>query len=287
MNQQARPAGSAGVPENRLYVVLHGLVCLIEDPVHDFTGYLIDRGTEHTYIAGDFGKEKSIDSPVLTLVNVIPGAKKLDATKNAIVLKAQPKRGKVSEQSSIVLPHPDDILHFVCGVVVNGVSLIDPDTELSDTPRVISGTRVFQYSFADFNNVHLLRQDGSVFWQCPQPTMVGNLAVAVLEVYNEPPHDMGASADAHNKKEFNDSLLFMQAKKVQLLIPGLFPQDCDSLPPGLTEDQVCSLDIRPLVTAHRMGKETDDSRFAARFGKHDLGGGGGTQVCGGANGILG
>jgi len=117
--------------------------------------------------------------------------------------------------------------------------------------------------------------------------MVGNLAVAVLEVYNEPLHDMGASAEAHNKKEFNDSLLFMQAKKVKLLIPGLFPQDCDSLPPGLTEDQVCSLDVRSLVTALRRGEETDDSRFSARFGKHEDGGGGGTQVCGGANGILG
>lgn len=287
MNQQPPSAGVPGVPENRLYVVLHGLVCLIEDPAHDFTGYLIDRGNEHVYIAGDFGHENPIDSPVLTLVNVTPGAKKLDPTKNAVVLKAKPKRGKVFEQSSLVLPHPDDILHFVCGIVVDGVSLIDPDTELADSPSVISGTRVFQYSFADFNVVQLLRQDGSVFWQCPQPTIVGNLAVSVLEVYNEPPHNMGASADDHNRKEFNDSLLFMQAKKVKLLIPGLFPQDCDSLPPGLTEDRVCSLDVRSLVTAHRRGEKTNNSNFAARFGKHEEGGAGGTQVCGGANGILG
>jgi hypothetical protein len=82
------------------------------------------------------------------------------------------------------------------------------------------------------------------------------------------------------KKEFNDSLRFMQAKKVGLLIPGLFPQDYDSLPPGLTEDQVCSLDVRSVVTAHRRGEKTDNSSFAGRFGKHEFGGGGGTQVCG-------
>jgi hypothetical protein len=289
MHERARQKTSfSGVPENRLYVVLHGLVCLIEDPAKDFTGYLIDRGHEHVYVAGNFGTEKPIGSnQVLTLVNVTPGAKRLDPTKNAVLSKAQPKRGSVFDQSSIILPRPDDILHFVCGLVVDGLTLVDPNTELAGPPTFISGTRVFQYTFTDFNKVQLVAHDGSVFWQCPRPTVVGNLAVAVLEVYNEPPHDLGTTAAAHNKKEFNDSLLFIQAKKVQLLTPGFFPQDVDSLPPGLTEDQVCSLDVRSVVIAHLKGKKTKGSDFAAQFGKNEDGGGGGTQVCGGANGILG
>jgi len=300
MKKPARQKTSfSGVPENRLYVVLHGLICLVEDPAKDFTGYLIDRGNEHVYMAGNFGKEKTIPNKdkdknipprVLTLKNVTPGAKALNPTLNAVLKKAVPTSGQVFEQSSIVLPHPADILHFVCGAVINGLTLIDPDIELQKGPPfVISGTRVFQYTFDDFNKVQLLDQDGSVFWQCPQPTPVDNLAVAVLEVYNEPPHDMGSSAAAHNKKEFNDSLLFMQAKKVELVIPGLFPLDVDSLPPGLTEDQVCSLDVRPLVTANlntEPAKQTHEIRFILRYG-NNKGGGGGTQVCGGANGILG
>src|SRR6185437_11719257 len=283
MKEPARQGASApGVTENRLYVVLHGLVCLVEDPAGDFKGYLIDRANEHVYMAGDFGKEKTIpnktkDIPprVLTLKNVTPGAKTLNPTLNAVLKKAVPTRGQVFEQSSIVLPHPYDILHFVCGAVIEGLTLLDPGIELADRPLVISGTRVFQYTFTDFNQVHLEDQDKVVFWQCPPPTIVntpqGDLAVAILEVYNEPPHDMGSGAATHNKQEFNDSLLFMQAKNVQLLVPGLFPLDVDALPTGLTEDQVCSLDVRPLVTANlkkEPGAQTHEVRFIIRYGNN-------------------
>lgn len=115
----------------------------------------------------------------------------------------------------------------------------------------------------------------------------------MLEVYNEPPIDLdlvslGAAA-AHNKKEFNDSLSFMQAQHVELTDPALDPEDCDPLPPGLSEEHVCSLDIRDDIGNQLKGKAAKDS-FALRFGKIKKfahpGGGGGTQVCGGANGIL-
>ena len=283
MSSKAQPPN---VVENRLYVVLHGLVCLIEDPA-GFTGYLIDEGNVHVYIAGDFRQEKPISpKEVLTLQNVTPGTKGLDPARNAVVAKTTPRNG--SEQSSIVLPRPDDILHFVCGLLIGG-SLSDPDGELKSQPVVISGTRVFQYSFTDFRTVQLLAKDGSVFWQCSAPTTVGNLAVAILEVYNEPPTDLGAGADQHNLQEFKDSLTFMQAKKVELLTTAVNPVDCDQLPPGLTADQVCSLDVRNFVAPQLKKKlegETDEISFAIRFGKKK-GGGGGTQVCGGANGILG
>jgi hypothetical protein len=294
MNKQAgQSAQFQGAVENRLYVVLHGLVCLIDDQAGDFTGHLIDRGNVHFYLAGNFGAENSIHrNDALTLHGVDQrGAESLDPSKNAVLKKAQPNHGGVSARSTISLPHPNKIYHFVCGDVDGLVS--DMDNELVPPASVISGTRVFQYSFQDFNTVQLLRQDNSVFWQCPTPSPVntpqGTIAVAILEVYNEPPQDLGSTAAGHNRKEFNDSLAFMQAKSVELIEAAADPVDCDPLPPGLTEDQVCSLDVRDLVAAHLQGKldeQTDELRFAVRFGKKK-GGGGGTQVCGGANGILG
>ncbi|MGZ4876224.1 MAG: hypothetical protein ACXV5R_13705, partial [Candidatus Angelobacter sp.] len=256
--------------------------------------HLVKEDPVHVYRAGDFWQETPIPpNEELSLQGVdLTGTESLDTTKNAVLAKAQPQTGKGFVQSTIALPHPNKIYHFVCGVV-DGL-LADPDNELkAPLPKVISGTRVFQYSFTDFTQVNLLRKNGKPFWQCPQPDIVvtpqGPIGVALLEVYNEPPQDLGASAAQHNRDEFNDSLTFMQAKSVELLEAAADPEDCDSLPPGLTEDQVCSLDVRSVVAAHRQGKldeQTDEIRFAVRFGKKK-GGGGGTQVCGGANGILG
>jgi hypothetical protein len=277
--QVGQEAALQGGVENRLYVVLHGLVCLIEDPANDFTGYLINQGNVHVYMAGDFLLENPIPpKALLNLKGVNPGNKKLDSTKNAILAKTNPTRSRAVEQRRIVLPHPTDILHFVCGDV-EGV-LQDLEGELkTPPPTVISGTRVFQYSFTDYHDVCLV-PDGSTkpFWQCPPPDMVGNLAVAILEVYNEPPHDMDqdlpGSAAIHNLQEFQDSLDFMQARSVTLLLPALDK-----------EEHVCSLDIRDQVLAQRR-KEVEKNDFIFRYGKME-GGAGGTQVCGGANGILG
>src|SRR5262249_28337049 len=134
-----------------------------------------------------------------------PGTATLDPDKNAILKRARPLNGAASARSKIALPRPNKIYHFVCGDV--GGLLLDPDDELvKPLPSVISGTRAFQYSPKDFSVVQLVRADKSIFWQCPPPTLVstpqGNIAVAILEVYNEPPIDLdevrpGAAAE-HN-----------------------------------------------------------------------------------------
>jgi hypothetical protein len=302
MNQQTPPAESPGVPENRLYVVLHGLVCLIDDAKNGFTAHLIDQGRVHEYKAGTFPVETPIHkNEDLKLIGAAdpakPGTASLDPDKNAILKKARPLKGAASARSKIELPRPNKIYHFVCGDV--GGLLLDPDDELiKPLPSVISGTRVFQYSPKDFNAVQLVSASSPPpFWQCPPPTIVntpqGDLAVAILEVYNEPPIDLdevtpGAAAE-HNRQEFADSLTFIQANNVELTDPALDPQDGDGLPPGLHKDQVCSLDIRDGIQAQLRGEAQKDT-FALRFGKikkNMTGGAGGTQVCGGANGILG
>jgi hypothetical protein len=167
-------ASSLGALENRLYAILHGLICLI-DTGNGFVGHLIDRKNEHEYIAGSFRTENDIDrNEALELVNVdLTGKAVLDPARNAILRKTKPQDGTIFARNTISLPRPSQILHFVCGSVED--VLQDPETELLAKPSVISGTRVFQYSFQDFSTVRLLRKDGSVFWQCPQPTTVGGM----------------------------------------------------------------------------------------------------------------
>lgn len=276
---------AADPPTNVLYVVLHGLVCLIEDPQGGFTAHLIDQGDIHHYKAGTFRLEQTVNENLSLQGIDTPGMASLAQyrDKNAIVKKAKPVNDIISARSKISLPRPNTIYHFVCGDV-RGVLLDLDDELLKPLPTVISGTRVFQYSPKDFNSVKLVRADNSVFWPCPASTIVntpqGDLAVAILEVYNEPPIDLdqilpGAAA-VHNLGEFADSLTFMGARSARLILPTAHPRNVDTLPPGLTAQQVCSLDVRDKVSTGRFGKPNDAA-----------GGAGGTQVCGGANGMLG
>jgi hypothetical protein len=83
----------------------------------------------------------------------------------------------------------------------------------------------------------------------------------------------------------------MQASAVQLRDAILTPVEGDKLPTGLTEAHVCPLDMRDKVAAllrekaKKKNKREEAEDFILRFGKKDiLGGGGGTQVCGGING---
>src|SRR5215469_12969139 len=55
----------AAPPKNVLYVVLHGLVCLVDNGA-GFTGYLLDRSADtrvvHEYKAGTFRQEEDLDA---------------------------------------------------------------------------------------------------------------------------------------------------------------------------------------------------------------------------------
>lgn len=281
------------VVEKRLYVILHGLVCLVHEKKADrFVGHLIDRGSEHEYICGNFrGPEKDIDRfEALELKNVDKGTASFDTDKNVVVSKAKPENGTIFARCTITLPRPDKILHFVCGGL--GSYLQDRDTEIEGKPKVISGTRVFQYSFQDYREVQVLRKDGkTVFWPCPEPKTIttpkGPLAFAVLQLYNEPPEEIqGVAGILHNLYEFRDSLIFLGARGVTLKNPILKPADSDLLPYGLTEEWVCPLAMRDEI-ATLLSKKGGKRNFLVKYGKNMkiLGGGGGTQVCGAAGGF--
>src|SRR5258708_7968312 len=74
----ARRKALGTVPENILYVVLHGLITLVDVGRDGFLAYLLYRDDEHVYLYGDWLFEKEIPQPSLglwpleaTLTNVI------------------------------------------------------------------------------------------------------------------------------------------------------------------------------------------------------------------------
>ncbi|PYP87918.1 MAG: hypothetical protein DMG65_16195 [Candidatus Angelobacter sp. Gp1-AA117] len=274
----------ADPPKNILYVVLHGLICLVDDG-DKFTGYLLDRSNDkfiqHVYKGGDFGKEKEKDlekSEILQLKGVDDtGNERLSAKMNPVLKNPKPKDQTFFARNRIILKRPNAILHFVCGDP--GDALKDPKNELKEKHCLISGTRVFQYSFKNYNDVNV-SGDKSFSWNCP------NAAVAVFHLYNEPEEDPGGVRSLqHSLNEFNDSLGFMQADQVQLTNAVVTATFGDRLPPGLTADQVCALAVRDRVAAAlKKRSRKEEEEFIITYGKDDRGGGGGTQVCGGING---
>ena len=274
--------------QNVLYVVLHGLICLVDNG-EGFTGYLLDRSEDkrvvHEYKGGTFRQEDDLDErETLQLYGTDgTGKTKLDRKMNPVLNKPNPKDQVFFARNKIVLKYPNAILHFVCGNPGN--SLKDPDNELKEAKCFISGTRVFQYFFDNYANVKV-GGNKSFSWQCPNPAATGGYAV--FQLYNEPEFDPGGVVSIqHSLFEFNDSLVYMQAKSVQLRDAIVKPVAGDTVPTGLTADQVCPLDMRDIVAAQlrlqRKRKPFND--FIVRYGKMDLlGGGGGTQVCGGVNG---
>lgn len=279
---------NSGDLQNVLYVVLHGLVCLVDNGA-GFTGYLLDRSEDtrvvHEYKAGTFRQENDLDERETLQLDGTDGTgtKKLSPKMNPVLKKPIPQDQTFFARNKILLKYPNAILHFVCGDPGN--SLNDSKNELVEKKCIISGTRVFQYSFTNYNDVKV-RGDKSFFWQCPNPATTGGYAV--FQLYNEPEFDPGGVISIqHSLFEFNDSLIYMQAKSVQLRDAIVKPVPGDTVPPGLTADQVCPLDMRDIVAAQLRlkRKKKDFNQFIVSYGKMDLlGGAGGTQVCGGVNG---
>lgn len=296
-------------PKNVLYVVLHGLVCLIDDKSYNFIADLVDMGDDHEYLCGDFLFEFPIQSgEELTLKGVhereptVKNKNDLDTKFNAVVKMPDEPRIDNYYHCRIHLPRPANIHHYIKGKVVAD-SLKGPLGDLVGTPEKISGIRVFEYYFEDFNEVHVGTKSGETLWKCPEPVLVKDKATrylnaVVLHIYNEPGQVM-ANAAKHNRDEFNFTFAHL-GTQLRLTTPAMRPEDNGEPPLGIIREELYSLDmreetIRKLTAMMRKLRypvpgATVELDFAPDRLKQDaelLGGGGGTQVCGGPNGLIG
>jgi hypothetical protein len=291
--ESSKPATPKKADENVLYIVLHGLVTLIDDKKNGFIAHLLDMGDDHKYLLGEWLSEDELperkrgQAPLRAkLVNVDPndvtGLNKLDLNLNAVVkIKSVPPDSSRKVRAVFRLPRPRRIYSFISGKLPKK-AIAGTIGQLAKQPTHISGTQVFEYTFKDKTRVALKTPHGHTLWSPKAPARVKTkkgpakaLDVWVLHVYDEPGHEM-ANAQDHNRREFRMSARFFNSD-LALVKESADPDDPTDLPPGLLFGDVRNLDeramsVRPLVIKAREGEVGQDA-----------GGGAGGPVCSGVH----
>ena len=283
---------------NVLYVVFHGLVCLVDGGIQSrvdqgFKAYvLLDRDNAHRRMFGNFLAELDFNPPAVGTPldlsfssELQPGGDPtviLDTDLNPVVQLPSFPVPTSNVIAVITLPRPNSIDYFLRGNILPD-TLQDPGQRLMPPHSQISAVRIFTYNFTDPRKLFLQdNSSGKHLWDCPPQLaqLPHNLNVTVFHVYNEPPQQL-ANADTHNEDEFNDSMTFLGAN-VSINAPAKVPPQVFPNPPGIQNWETAALDVRNQV---KTIQHMIDLRMHGAAGD-PLGGGGGSQVCGGANGVV-
>jgi hypothetical protein len=287
------------IKENILYVVLHGLITLIDVKEKGFLAHVLEIGSDHQYLMGDWLQEAEIPerekgrAPLqASLTNVDPGTATLNPDTNAVLkLESLPPDTSSEVRAVLRLPRPRKIYNFVVGKLPKG-ALAGDVKRLVRVPEQISGTQVFEYTFQDKGQVALVSDSGRALWK-PKALAVTTdpaasdeaparkLSVAVLHVYDEPgirlPGNALRDLEDHNRREFRLSSIFLHSD-LDLVKNMAQPEDFnrDAIPPGLLPGEVTNLEERvasvlPIVLGLRQGSASGAS----------AGGGSSGPVCGG------
>jgi len=160
-------------------------------------------------MAGDWLSEKAIPGGFNgALRGVTAGSQRLACGRNAVAKL----RGSLPDATDrrvlarIELPRPQDIVHFRKGSIAPA-NINDPSNRLIEKPPILSGLRVFVYTFSDRLNV-FLSNGATKFWTCPDLAELSDRHVAVLHIYNEP-HTEPSNPQQHSVDEFNLSARFL------------------------------------------------------------------------------
>lgn len=296
--------------ENVLYVILHGLISLVEISNGGFDAYMIDMGTDHRYLFGSWLLESDIparnedtgqDPLVFTLDSVDTAAPTADNTLNPdlnlIISVNKPLPPNLPRVRAVAhLPRPRKIYYFICGKITPG-TITGEVNKLVQVPTGISGVRVFEYTFADGVKPQLFagnppQPPQKAVWTCPDDlAQVGNRQVATLHFYDEPGMilDPGV-AQTHNRDEFTQSAEILGAKislakdpGAALPIPPITQTDIHTL--GVLQEEIAPLGGRPRVLlGFQFGKRTGGQPLPQ---PRDTSAGGGGPICGGGNARVG
>jgi len=279
---------------NVLYVVLHGLITLIDVKRKGFIAHLLDMGDDHKYLHGEWLQEQDIpehkrgrDPLRVTLINVKRGRAKLSADLNAIIKITSIPPDTCSDVRAVIrLPRPRHIYSYVNGKLPTG-AISGSTSKLVKHPTHLSGTQVFEYIFTpDEEKIVLVTDAGRVFQQLKAPAKFDISASTVLNVwalhiYDEPGHLLRNAHD-HNRREFRMSSLFLGTDldlvKHTAKPPGIKQ---GTLPRGLLAGELQNLDRRPEAVTRLVIRARQRKKSA-------VGGGGGSAgpVCGGTNAQL-
>jgi len=279
-----------GQGTNILYVVLHGLISLVQVNNSGFLAHLIEMGDEHQYLYGNWLLEEEVPRRgngqmplVAQLSGVDPGTQGLDPNFNLVVhVSPIPADTDPRVRAVIRLPLPRDIHYFISGTVSPGV-ITGPAssvTKIVGQPDQLSGVRVFEYTFQDQGKVLLAAEDGTTLWSCPPLAVLPDRNVAVLHIYDEPGKTLPANSD-HNVREFNESTGFLgvplQLTKTVQALTGLPGQNAI---PGLFPGETATLDMRAVFVLDQLMNHRPQKLSSPKV---TGGPGSGGQVCSGGN----
>ena len=289
------PARPEKADENVLYVVLHGLITLIDTGRKGFIAHVLEAPEirkRHKFFLGDWLSE--IDIPErkkkkkpqhLVLQGVDSGNATLNADMNAVAkIRSIPSPMKSSVRAIIRLGQPRKIYSFVKGKLKPDGLQGTLNQLVNPKPTFLSGTQVFKYTYKKKNKVMVVDNSGKEIWipktEARVKTKSKLLNVIVLHVYNEPAVGMSkVQGNDHNRHEFKVSADFCKFK-LDLAKPTSTVPDTsiDDLPGGLLLAEVLNL--------HRRGSAVNEIIRPVREGQkgpinRDAGGGAGGPVCGG------
>jgi hypothetical protein len=270
--------------DNRLYVLFHGLVSLVQGPGDEFRAFALAIGTDHQYRLGSWLREErmpkgtrgalqGVTAAVKTRSNVLNP--KLNPT---IKLEDWPNDRDPRIWASFSLPRPRKIHYLGLGKaeIANSSALIYPT-------KKACGLTVFEYKVSGpFEDLRMSSTTGSeVFWKAESFTeFPGGPKIATLHVFNSPstmPSDPNHSVD-----EFALSTDFLGRPEVKF---AKKPVDLDvqpELPGGLS-----SFEASPL--SHRtkfVDKLVDFARTARFTSSHLLNDDGCKSCCSAADGEI-
>jgi hypothetical protein len=269
--------------DDRLYVLFHGLVSLVQGPKDEFRAFALAIGPDHQYRLGSWLHEDRMPKGtrgVLRGVSAAPKTKsnvlnpKLNPT---IALKAWPDANDPDVWASFSLPRPRKIHYQGLGKaeVVNSKLLIHP------SPKAC-GLTVFEYKVSGpFEDLQLASTTSDeIFWKATAFTEFpeGGPKIATLHVFNSPssmPNDPNHSVD-----EFALSAKFLGRPEVSY---AKKPVDLDTqpeLPGGLSSFEAAPLSHRTKF----VDKLVDFARTARFTASHGLNDDGCKSCCSAADG---
>jgi hypothetical protein len=233
----------------QLYVILHGLVSIVETADTLFL-FLLDMDKDHEYRAGTWLAEQEVVKGIKgELKGVQAGTKRLDPLANPLLkLATLPDFDQPEVHAVFQAPIPKDILSFNRGMItVNGGA-----TSLVATPATLSAVRVLVYDVeTDFNSVKLIGTTGGdeseadIFsWDAHEAfTTFGNGArLATLHIFDMPGGPL-ADDSPHHVEEFAVSSRVLGA---EITIGAAVPLTVTNgpLPAGLSELEMLDFDVR-------------------------------------------
>lgn len=296
MATSSTPAPAA--TENVLYVVLHGLISLVDNNDAGFIGYALDMGDDHVYRFGNWLDEQEIPERVdgyapfdATLLNVDPfpvaqPLLRLDPGLNVVLkLNAPPPIRSKNVRAVFRLPRPRSIFHFISGTIQDGSlqGTQQAQDALLQKPKQVSGIRIFEYTFQNFASVALVQtgtngSDGTL-WNCPRPAQTAGKMIAVLHIYDEPLKTFATPEEiaSHNLDEFNLGFgLFGIEMQLTKLPFDIVSASSQPPVPGLIDGETASLDQRSGIVLAMLQRVRGKENFALNA---KPGGGTGGQVC--------